>query len=102
MTAIYSLGMMIASLSVNIKTANLLTSLFYFPILFLSGATIPFELMPEALQKASSFMPLTQGIMLLKLVAEDQNTGEWVRPIIVLSVTVIGGIIISLKTFRWE
>lgn len=40
--AIYGLGMLLASLSPNIKTANLLCTIIYFPMVFLSGATVPY------------------------------------------------------------
>lgn len=100
--AIYSLGIMIASVSGNIKTANLLTSLFYFPMLFLSGATIPFEIMPNGLQKISSFMPLTQGIKLLKSVSLGVQLTDIFKPVVVLGLTMVLSLAISLKTFRWE
>jgi len=102
LTAIFSLGMMIASVSVNVKTANLLCTIFYFPMLFLSGATIPFEIMPKGLQVVSSIMPLTQGIKLLKYVSLDSGGGDWIKPVLILSLTALLGIIISIKTFRWE
>lgn len=102
LTAIFSLGMMIASVSMNVKTANLLCTIFYFPMLFLSGATIPFEIMPKGLQAVSNFMPLTQGIKLLKYVSLDSSGGNWIKPVLILSITALLGIIISLKTFRWE
>jgi len=102
LTSIYSLGMMIASISPDMKRANLLTTLFYFPMFFLSGATIPFEIMPSGLQKISSIMPLTQGIMLLKRVSLQIDGDMIVKPIVVLSLTAVIGIIISLKSFRWE
>ncbi|MCK5198591.1 MAG: ABC transporter permease [Spirochaetales bacterium] len=102
LTAIFSLGMMIASVSGNIKTANLLCTIFYFPMLFLSGATIPFEIMPVGLQKVSSIMPLTQGIRLLKNVSLATTDTNWLKPVIILSATAVLGMIISVKTFRWE
>lgn len=102
LTAIFSLGMMIASISGNMKTANLLCTIFYFPMFFLSGATIPFEIMPAGLQKVSSFMPLTQGIILLKNISLALPGTDWIRPVIILSLTAIAGITISAKTFRWE
>lgn len=102
MTAIFSLGLMIAGISPNMKTANLICTIFYFPMLFLSGATIPFEIMPGGLQKVSSFMPLTQGIKLLKGVSLAQTEIDILKPVIILSLTAIAGIIISVKTFRWE
>jgi ABC-2 type transport system permease protein len=63
---IYSIGMMVAAISPNMKTANLLSSILYFPMLFFSGATLPYEVMPEVMQKVVDFLPLTQGIKLLK------------------------------------
>ena len=40
-----------ASLCRTIKSVNAVTSLVYFPMLFLSGATIPYELFPNGLQR---------------------------------------------------
>ncbi len=102
MTAIYSIGLLIASVSANTKTANLLCSLLYFPMLFLSGATIPYEIMPSGLQKVSNFMPLTQGIKLLKNISLDIPDNGWINPVVILSATALVGIVVSVKTFRWE
>lgn len=102
LTAIYSIGLMIASISKNMKTANLLTSLVYFPMFFLSGATIPFEIMPKGLQQASAVMPLTQGIILLKNVSLNISNGTIVKPVIVLAATALICTAIALKIFRWE
>lgn len=53
----------------TIKSVNAVTSLVYFPMLFLSGATIPYELFPSGLQKVANVLPLTQGIKLMKAVS---------------------------------
>ena len=100
--AIYSLGMLIASLSQNMKTANFLCTLVYFPMLFLSGATVPFEIMPAGLQNISRIMPLTQGILLLKGVSLDIPGFIPVKPVIILVITGLVSLILSVKTFRWE
>ena len=57
--SMFSIGLLMASLCTTVKAVNAVTSLVYFPMLFLSGATIPFELFPEGLQKASQVLPLT-------------------------------------------
>ncbi len=101
LSAIFSLGMMIASISRTVKTANLLCTLFYFPMLLLSGATIPFEIMPSGLQQISNFMPLTQGIKLLKSISLSIPLDDWIRPVAILSMTVIISLILSVKIFRW-
>lgn len=53
----------------TIESVNAVTSLVYFPMLFLSGATIPYELFPSGLQKVANVLPLTQGIKLMKSVS---------------------------------
>ncbi|MBI9101114.1 MAG: ABC transporter permease [Spirochaetales bacterium] len=100
--AIFSIGMVITSVSKNTKSANLLCSLIYFPMFFLSGGTIPYEIMPRGLQRVSDILPLTQGIKLLKTTSLGLSQEVTLIPIIVLGFTTLAGIIISLKSFKWE
>lgn len=82
--------------------ANAVTSLVYFPMLFLSGATIPFELFPKGLQKAASVLPLTQGIKLMKAASLGESVDAMTGKIVLLVGITIVCSLISLKTFRWE
>lgn len=100
MGAIFSLGMMIAAVSRNVQTANLLASLLYFPMLFLSGVTVPFEILPAGVQQAASLLPLSQGVKLLKAVSTGNGFPAF--PALVLAATAVAGTWISLKKFRWE
>ena len=102
MIAMYSLGLLIASLCKNMKIANLVCSLVYFPMLFLSGAVIPFEIFPRGMQKVASVLPLTQGVQLLKSVSLNQPVGNPQFVIILLSVISIVGFGLAAKFFRWE
>lgn len=100
--SMFSIGLLMASLCPTVKATNAVTSLVYFPMLFLSGATIPFEIFPEGLQKVASVLPLTQGIKLMKAVSmgiEPDSVGKIV--VLLLGITVIcTGI--SIKIFQWE
>lgn len=100
--SVFSIGMLVASISPNIKTAELLCSLLYFPMLLLSGATLPYEFMPEALQKASNILPLTQGIKLLKGAALGLPTENILMPVIVMLALIVICAVVSVKFFRWE
>jgi len=102
MLSIYSIGMMIAAIAPNIKTANLLICIFYFPMLIFSGATLPYEVMPAALQKAADIMPLTQGIKLLKAAALGLPADSVLLPIIVMIMLAVVCIAVSIRFFRWE
>ena len=96
MASMYSIGMLISGLCRSGKTVV------YFPMLFLSGATIPFELFPEKLQKAASILPLTQGIKMMK----EISMGSPIKNVagIVLLLTAVTAIccFAAKLTFRWE
>ena len=62
----------------------------------------PYEVMPSAMQKASDFLPLTQGIKLLKAISLGLPIESVWLPIIVMLtfLLICGGV--SIKFFRWE
>jgi ABC-2 type transport system permease protein len=100
--SIYAIGMMIASVAKNINTANLLCSLVYFPMFFLSGATVPYEIMPKGLQIVADSMPLTHGIIMLKSISLGGNIKDYTLTFVCLILLAIICMIISVKTFRYD
>ena len=46
-----SIGMMVGGIAKNTKNASVIACVLYFPMLIFSGATLPFEVMPESVQK---------------------------------------------------
>jgi len=100
--SIYAIGMMIASVAKNINAANLLCSLIYFPMFFLSGATVPYEIMPKGLQFVADIMPLTHGIILLKSISLGGSISDYVLTITILILLTIICMITSVKTFRYD
>lgn len=101
-SAIYSLGMLLASLAPNLKTANLLCTIIYFPMIFLSGATVPYEIMPRSMQKVMDFLPLTQGIKLLKGFSLGLNIEHLLLPILLMSALTVICLTLSIRYFKWE
>jgi len=100
--SIYSLGMLVAAVSPNTNTSNLLCCILYFPMLIFSGATLPYEVMPTTLQKVANIMPLTQGIKLLKGTSLGLPMDNILLPIIVMAALSVICIGISIRFFRWE
>ena len=102
LVSMFSIGLLMASLCRTIKSVNAVTSLVYFPMLFLSGATIPYELFPSGLQKVVGVLPLTQGIKLMKAVSMGVKLeGVWKIVVLLMGITLICTVV-SVKTFRWE
>lgn len=102
MCSMFSIGMLLASVCRTVKTANAVTSIVYFPMLFLSGATIPFEMFPEAVQKVAQVLPLSLGIDLMKNVSMGNGVENGIATVIILSAITLICAIISVKAFRWE
>jgi ABC-type polysaccharide/polyol phosphate export systems, permease component len=102
MLSIFSIGMMVGGVSPDMKTAGVIASVLYFPMLIFSGATLPYEVMPPALQKAADFMPLTQGIKLLKAASLGLPVANVLFSIIIMAILAAVCAGISIRFFKWE
>ena len=102
LVSMFSIGLLMASLCRTVKSVNAVTTLVYFPMLFLSGATIPYELFPGGLQKVANVLPLTQGIKLMKAVSMGMEMDSiWKIVLLLVGITLVCTTI-SVKTFQWE
>lgn len=102
MLSMFSAGMMVGGIAPNQKTAGVIASLLYFPMLIFSGATLPYEVMPKALQKIADVMPLTQGIKLLKAASLGLPVGGVIFPVMLMAAIALVCIIVSMRFFKWE
>jgi ABC-2 type transport system permease protein len=71
-------------------------------MLFLSGAGFPRELLPEAIKKVSTFLPLTYVVNLLRGLWIGESWGQHLLDVGVLVVMLVVGVLVSVKLFRWE
>lgn len=102
MLSMFSIGLLVGGIAPNMKTASAAASLLYFPMLIFSGATLPYEVMPVALQKVADILPLTQGIKLLKVASLGLPIDSVFIPVIVMIVIAVICTTISLRFFKWE
>ncbi|EHZ2983389.1 ABC transporter permease [Enterococcus faecalis] len=102
MLSMFSIGMMVGGIAPNIKIAGMIASILYFPMLIFSGATLPYEVMPTALQKLGNILPLTQGIKLLKGTSLGLPIDNVLFPIILMVAVIVLCTVISIKSFKWE
>lgn len=102
MASVYSLGMLIAAVAPNERAATVIANLVYFPMIFLTGATIPLRLLPSGMRHVADALPLTYGVRLLTRAWTGSAPGAvW------LDVTVLVGVLLvataaSVRWFRWE
>ena len=98
----FALGFVIASLASTGRTANIIGMVFYFPMIFLSGATMPAEILPDGVRLVARFLPLTYVVQLLQGMWFGEPWGEHLFGVAVLAAMLIAGVIVAAKTFRWE
>lgn len=102
MLSMFSIGIMVGGVSPNMKSASIAACVLYFPMLIFSGATLPYEVMPIAMQKAVDILPLTQGIKLLKAASLGMEMEIVLLPFVVMIalIAICGGI--AIRFFKWE
>jgi len=98
----FAIGFVLAGLMPTARTAQVVGMVLLYPMLFLSGAGFPRELLPEAIKKVSTFLPLTYVVNLLRGLWFGDAWSLHVTDVIVLAAMLVAGVLISVKLFRWE
>ena len=101
-TSTLSIGLMVGGIAKNTKSAGVIASLLYFPMLLFSGATLPLEVMPDLMQEIVSLSPMTQGIQLMKAAYLGLNGGIGLIPILTMGAVTLICTTIAIKFFKWE
>ncbi len=100
--SLFSIGIMVGGIAKNSKSAGIVASLIYFPMLIFSGATLPYEVMPLPMQKIIDVLPLTQGIKILKSTTLGLPTEKLIIPVIIMvSIAAICSFV-AIRFFKWE
>jgi len=98
----FALGFVLAGLIPTARTAQVVGMMLFYPMLFLCGAAVPLEVLPEKVRQYTSFLPLTQVVKLLRgLWIGESWSQHWTEAGVLAAMLVIG-VAVSAKTFRWE
>jgi ABC-2 type transport system permease protein len=100
--AFFALGFIIASVANKMQVALAISFILMYPMLFLSGATMPLETFPESIQAAANFIPLTYVVEILQLAWTGQLfTQASIFSSFVLLGFLIVGSFVGVRFFRW-
>ncbi|NMD41682.1 MAG: ABC transporter permease [Firmicutes bacterium] len=100
--SIFSLGFLVAAVAPNMRAATAIAYLIYFPMLFLTGATIPIELMPELMRKIAAVLPVTHVVRAMKAAWLGEALSSVSTSLLILGAFLALCTLLSLKFFRWE
>lgn len=100
--SMFSMGFLFTAIGRDSKSTTLLCYLFYFIMLFLSGATMPDMLFPDTIKKFSDFLPMTYAVDLMQGVFAGDSLSLHGRELLILGTltvifTVIGAILYKKK-----
>jgi ABC-2 type transport system permease protein len=98
----FGIGFILAGNLPTARTAQIVAMVLVYPMLIFSGAAWPRELMPVAMQKIAAFVPLTYVVNLLRGLWIGESWGSHLLDVYVLIGMFLLGILISVRTFRWE
>ncbi len=98
----FSLGFVLASVMPTARTAQVVGMAIFYPMLFLSGAGIPLEILPAGVRNFSKFLPLTHVVTLLRGLWIGEIWSQHMTEVWVLLGVLAAGVLVSSLTFRWE
>ncbi len=95
-----AVGYVIASLAPTSRVAQVVGQVIYFPMMFLSGAAMPLQIMPPGIQSLAEWLPMTHVVHLLQGLWFGNNWDG--TAVLVLVGMLLVGTVVSARTFRWE
>ncbi|MEO7142542.1 MAG: amidohydrolase family protein [Bryobacteraceae bacterium] len=102
-TAFRAIGLIIASVVNSLQESQILVQLLYFPMLFLSGMTIPMTALPPSVQVFAQFMPATYLFTGMEAILSGRNNlADESGAVLALLLTAALSTFVGVKLFRWE
>jgi ABC-2 type transport system permease protein len=98
----FGIGFILAGTLPTARTAQIVGMVILYPMLILSGAAWPRELMPAAVQKIAAYLPLTYVVNLLRGLWVGEGWSQHLLDVVILAILLLVGVIVTIKTFRWE
>lgn len=100
--AFFALGYLIAGAASTARIAQSIGMIAAFPMMFLSGASIPLEVLPQSVRKIAAFIPLTHVVTLMRGLWAGEGWGRHLTEAAVLGGVLVVGMALSARFFRWE
>ncbi len=98
----FALGFVLAGFATTARTGLMLSNMVFYPMIFLSGATIPIQAFPKWLHPYMAILPLYHVVSLVRGLWFGDPWSKHLTEVAILVAIMVAGVLISAKTFRWE
>ncbi len=98
--SLYALGFALASLVRTVNGVRAVSFAVFYPMMFLSGGTLPSQLLPETMRAIGKFMPMTYSVNLIQSLWFG-NGWDGTAVLALLGFLALG-VLVSVKLFKWE
>jgi ABC-2 type transport system permease protein len=100
--AFFAIGYLVAGLAPTARIAQAVGMILAFPMMFLGGATIPMEVLPQSVRNFGRFIPSTHVVTLMRGLWAGDSWAKHLTEAAVLGGVLILGMFLAARTFRWE
>jgi ABC-2 type transport system permease protein len=98
--SLYALTLLLSNLVRTAAAARAVFMALFFPMMFISGGTLPLQFLPAAVGKIAQWLPLTYTVNLIRDLYF--NAGWNLAAVGVLSVMLVVCSVLGVRFFRWE
>lgn len=98
----FALGFLLAGVLPSARSTQIVSMVIFYPMLFLSGAGMPRELLSESIRRFSLVLPLTHVVTLLRGLWVGEPWSQHGLEVAVLVGVLVVGTAVSARVFRWE
>ncbi len=98
----FSLGYLIAGLAPSARVAQTVGMVLAYPMMFLSGASLPLELLPSGLRQVADFIPLTHVVTLMRGIWSGESWSSHRLDVAILLAVLVAGAALAARFFRWQ
>lgn len=100
--SISAVGFIPACLARTARSGMIIANFLYFPMLFLSGAALPYDMLPNQVKIFSQVLPLRHVVSLLQGLWYGGHLADYLMEIGILTGVILAGVLVAAKTFRWD
>jgi ABC-2 type transport system permease protein len=96
------MGFILAAVMPTSRSAQIVAMVLYYPMMFLSGAAIPREVLPAGVQSVAKFLPMYPVVSLLRGLWKGDPWSAHLGDVFFLAGITIVCAVIAVRAFRWD